>query len=154
MRLKGGSWLAAALFFALVPQGRAAVHAALFVLQVLEVPFKPQPWFAPPPVRREVSYPQADGAGLGDIYRLPGDGQRAAVLLFLGANAAGRDDPDVANLGNALARAGFVAMFHWSPTMALQHNLDSTEIQNLVWAFQHLRAQEFVDPERVGMGGF
>lgn len=146
--------LAAALFFALAPQGWAALHTALFVLQVLDVPFKPQPWFALPPVRQEVSYSQADGAGLADIYRLPGDGQRAAVLLFLGANAAGRDDPDVVNLGNALARAGFVAMFHWSPTMALQFNIDSKEIENLVWAFQHLRAQEVVDPQRVGLGGF
>jgi acetyl esterase/lipase len=76
------------------------------------------------------------------------------VLIFLGANAAGRDDPDVVNLGNALARAGFVAMFHWSPTMALQHNIDPNEIENLVWAFQYLRGQNGVDQERVGMGGF
>jgi dienelactone hydrolase len=60
----------------------------------------------------------------------------------------------VVNLGNALARAGFVAMFHWSPTMTLQHNIDLAEQENLVWAFQFLASQEFVDPERVGLGGF
>ncbi len=142
------------LFFAIAPQGRAALHTGFFVLQVLEVPFKPQPWFTGDPLREEVFYPQPGGTGVADIYRVEDGDPKAAVLLFLGANAAGRDDEDVVNLGNALARAGFVAMFHWSPTMALQHNIDLAERENLVWAFQYLAAQEFVDPERVGLGGF
>ena len=142
------------LFLTFTPQGRAGFHTVLFVLQILEVPVKPQPWFTKEPVRLEVTYPQADGIGVADIYRIPDDKERAAVLLFLGANAAGRDDEDVVNLGNALARAGFVAMFHWSPTMALQFNIDPSEIDNLVWAFQYLRGREFVDRDRVGIGGF
>ena len=142
------------LFLTFTPQGRAGFHTVLFVLQVLEVPVKPQPWFTKEPVRREVTYPQADGIGVADIYRIPDDKERAAVLLFLGANAAGRDDEDVVNLGNALARAGFVAMFHWSPTMALQFNIEPSEIENLVWAFQYLSGRELVDRDRVGIGGF
>ena len=142
------------LFLIFTPQGRAGFHTVLFVMQVLEVPVQPQSWFTKEPVRREVTYPQAVGTGVADIYRIPDDKERAAVLLFLGANAAGRDDEDVVNLGNALARAGFVVMFHWSPTMALQYNIDATEIENLVWAFQYLREREFVDRNRVGMGGF
>ena len=58
-------------------------------------------------MRAEVIYPRADGEGVADIYRIPDDRKRAAVLIFLGANAAGRDDPDVINLGQALARTGF-----------------------------------------------
>ena len=143
-----------AIFFTLIPQGRAGLHTALFVLQVLDLGVKPQSWITKEPVRQEVSYPQATGTGLADIYRNPDGGERAAVLMFLGANAAGRDDKDVVNLGNALSRAGFVVMFHWSPTMALQNNIDPVEIDNLVWAFQYLRSQEFVDQDRVGMGGF
>ena len=142
------------LFLTFTPQGRAGLHTVLFVLQILEMPVKPQPWFTKEPVRREVTYPQADSIGVADIYRIPDDKERAAVLLFLGANAAGRDDEDVVNLGNALARAGFVAMFHWSPTMALQFNIDPSEVENLVWAFQYLRGREFVDRDRVGIGGF
>jgi len=91
---------------------------------------------------------------VADVYRIFDSERRAAVLLFLGANAAGRDDKDVVNLGEALARSGFVVMFHWSPTMALQHNIDPTEIDKLVRAFQFLERQEWVDPERVGIGGF
>ena len=142
------------LFLTFTPQGRAGFHTVLFVLQILEMPVKPQPWFTKEPVRREVTYPQADGIGVADIYRIPDDKERAAVLLFLGANAAGRDDEDVVNLGNALARAGFVAMFHWSPTMALRFNIDPSEVENLVWAFQYLSGSESVDRDRVGIGGF
>ena len=142
------------IFIAATPQGKAGFRAALFVPQVLEVPFKPQPWLASDPVRHEVTYPQEIGTGVADVYRIPDGEPRAAVLLFLGANAAGRDDEDVVNLGNALARGGFAVMFHWSPTMALQHNIDLVEIDNLVRAFQFLEQQDWVDSKRVGIGGF
>ena len=142
------------IFIAATPQGKAGFRAALFVPQVLEVPFKPQPWFASDPVRHEVTYPQEIGTGVADVYRIPDGEPRAAALLFLGANAAGRDDEDVVNLGNALARGGFAVMFHWSPTMALQHNIDPVEIDNLVRAFQFLEQQDWVDSKRVGIGGF
>jgi acetyl esterase/lipase len=142
------------VIFTLAPPVVTAAHTGLFVLQVLDVSFKPQSWFTAAPLRREVGYPIPGGAGLADIYRIPDDRKRAAVLIFLGANAAGRDDHDVINLGNALARSGFVVMFHWSRTMALQHNIDPREIENLVWAFQYLKSQDYVDQARVGMGGF
>ena len=160
---KGGSWLFQALvvlaalltlFIALTPQGRAGFHTAIFVTQVLDIPVKPQSWFTAEPVRHEVHYQSSEGTTVADVYRLPDGKPRAAVLLFLGANAAGRDDADVVNLGTALARAGYVTMFHWSPTMALRANIDIAELDNLVWAFQYLAERDYVDRERVGLGGF
>ena len=142
------------LFFAVTPQGRTAFHTALFVLQVLDLPYKPQAQFTGQPIREEVRFSQAAGEGVADVYRIPDGKSRAAVLLSLGANAAGRDDEDVINLGNALARAGFVTMFHRSPTMTLRHNIDAREQENLVWGFEYLAGRDYVDPERVGMGGF
>ena len=142
------------LFFAATPQGKAALRTSLFVFQVLDLQVNPQAWFTGTPVREEVTVPLPGGFGEADIYRIDDGKRRAAVLLFLGANAAGRDDADVVNLGNALARAGFVTMFHWSPTMALHHNIDPAELENLVWSFQYLSGLDFVDPERVGLGGF
>ena len=142
------------LYLTFTPQGRAGFHTVLFVLQILEIPVQPQSWFTQEPLRLEVTYPQAHRTGVADIYRVPDDKDRPAALIFLGANAAGRDDEDVVNLGNALARAGFVVMFHWSPTMALQFNIDPDETENLVWAFQYLKERDFVDQERMGMGGF
>ena len=143
-----------AVFLIVTPQGRAGYHTAFFVLQVLDLGIRPQSWFSPEPVREEVTYPQASGEGVADVYRVPGKARQAAVLIFLGANAAGRDDKDVVNLGESLARAGFITMFHWSPTMALRHNVDPAEVDNLVHAFLYLRSRDYVDQERVGMGGF
>ena len=57
------------------------------------------------------------------------------------------------NLGNALARAGFVAMFPWSSSM-IGKQLNPSEQDNLVRAFQHLVGLECVDPSRAGMGVF
>lgn len=140
--------------FTLVPQAWIGVQTGLFVSQILDAPIKPQSWFNSQPLRKEITYPRPDGEGVADLYRIPDDRRRAAVLVFLGANAAGRDDPDVINLGNALARAGFVVMLHWSPTMGLRLNIDPDEVENLVWAFQHLKSRELVDRQRVGMAGF
>ena len=137
--------------------GRTGLHTALFVSQVLDFGVKPQGWFTGKPERQKVVYTQSNGEAMADIYRIidePVVQRRAAVLIFLGANAAGREDKDVINLGSALARAGFVVMIHWSPTMALRYNIDPVEIENLVWAFQYLAAQDYVDPQRIGMGGF
>ena len=136
------------------PQGRSGVHTILFVLQMLESPLKPQQWLIKQPMKYETVYSTPTGQMMSDIYRIPDDRKRAGILLFLGANAAGKEDPDVIKLGDALARSGFVVMFHWSQSMGLQNNLDPREIENLVWAFQYLRDLEFVNPNSVGIGGF
>lgn len=149
-----GVLLVVVVILALAPQFRAGFHTGLFVIQILDASIKPQSWFTREPAREQLSYPRPDGSGAADLYRIPDDVKRAAVLIFLGANAAGRDDPEVINLASALARAGFAVMLHWSPTMGLQNNIDPGEIENLVWAFQYLLEQDFVDRERAGMGGF
>ena len=160
---KGASWLfqtlvvigaVLTLFIAVTPQGKAGFHTVLFVSQVLDLPVKPQAWFSKDTLRHEVHYQSSDGTTVADVYRPDDDRRHAAVVLFLGANAAGRDDEDVVNLGQALAGAGYVVMFHWSPTMALRANIEPAETGNLVWAFQYLAEREYVDPERVGLGGF
>ena len=160
---KGASWLfqtlvvigaLLTLFIAVTPQGKAGFHTVLFVSQVLDLPVKPQAWFSKDTLRYEVHYQSSDGTTVADVYRPDDDRRHAAVVLFLGANAAGRDDEDVVNLGQALAAAGYVVMFHWSPTMALRANIEPAETGNLVWAFQYLAEREYVDPERVGLGGF
>ena len=160
---KGASWLfqflvvvgaLLTLFIALTPQGKAGFHTVLFVTQVLDLGIKPQTWFTGEPLRHEVHYQSSDGTTVADVYRPDDDKRHAAVVLFLGANAAGRDDEDVVNLGKALAGAGYAVMFHWSPTMALKANIEPAETGNLVWAFQYLAEREYVDLDRVGLGGF
>ena len=142
------------LFIALTPQGRSGFHTVLFVLQTLQTPIKPQSRFTDDSLRWEVHYQTADGTDVADIYRLSDGKPRAAVLLSLGANETGRDDTSVVNLGHALARAGYVVMFHWSPTMGLHANIDPAEPETLVRAFQFLEGRDYVDRERVGLEGF
>jgi acetyl esterase/lipase len=136
------------------PQGRTAAKTGGFIFQVLPpFPVKPLEWFTASPVKDRVVFPQAQGEGEADVYRPRGAGKRAAVLLFLGVNPAGRNDERVVNLAEGLARSGMVVMVPWSETMT-QYRIDPGEVDNLVHAFQYLRGLEYVDPDRVGMGGF
>ncbi len=149
--------IAAAMFAALTFHRpiTTGIHTAALAAQVLPSPIKPQPWLSPEPKHIAAEFTRADGgAGRGDIYVIPDGKRRAGLVVFLGANAAGADDPDVINLGRALARAGFAVMYYWSPTMGQRAQVDANEILNVVAAFQRLRQQEFVDPERVGLAGF
>ena len=142
------------LFIALTPQGRAGFHTALFLAQVLDAPVKPQTWFTKEPLRHEVSYPSPVGTSVAVVYRIPDGRPRAAVLLSLGMTDQGFADSNAINLGYALARAGFVVMYQWSPAMGTSKNINAAEPDNLVSAFQYLEQREYVDPERVGLGGF
>ncbi len=144
----------AVLLLAVTPQGRTGVKSMLFVTQVLgALPINPQEWFTQASIRERVEFPLTEGMGTADIYRPPGDGPYPAVLVFLGVAPAGPDDPRVLNLGDALARAGLVNMFYWSPQM-LDKRVDTADVHNLATAFDYLREQPFVDGDRVGMGGF
>lgn len=146
--------LLVAVLTIVVPQGRAAWRTTLFITQVMSnIPVKPQEWITRPPTRQEVQYATPEGFGRADLYLPYGTGRRSAVLLFLGVNPAGRDDPRVVGLANGLARNGSVVMIPWSESMT-QGRIRVKEIEALVWAFQYLRGLGEVDPERVGMGGF
>ncbi len=137
----------------LVPQSRAAIRAGLFVTQVLPLPIKPQTWLSAEPVREAITFPLSDGEGAADIYRVSDGKVRAGVLVTPGISPAPRDDHRIINLGKALALAGFVAMFPWSPSM-MSKRFNLAEPDNLVRAFEYLRGLEYVDPDRVGMAGF
>lgn len=142
------------LLGAVVPQGRVALRTLLFLPQVLPaIPVKPQAWVTRGPTRQEVTYPLASGTGVADLYAPAGGGKHSAVLLFLGVNPAGRDDPRVVGLAEGLARSGTVVMIPWSDTMT-QKRVDEREVDNLVRAFQHMQGLDVVDKERLGMGGF
>ena len=160
---KGASWLfqflvvagsLLALFIAVAAQGRAGFHTVLFLIQVLNTPVKPQTWFTKEPLRHEVSYPSPGGTSVAQVYRVPGGKPRAAALLSLGVYGPGFDGPEVVNMGNALARAGYVVMYHWSPTMSQRHRIDPSQVDDLVSAFLYLEEQDYVDRERAGLGGF
>ena len=153
-------WFAAFLAVGVVltaatPQGRTAVAALLFIPQVVpSVPVKPQTWFTPAPTRSAAAYPTADGgAGSADLYAPAGDGVHGGVLLFLGVNPAGKDDPRVVGLAEGLARAGMMVLIPWSDGMT-EKRVSPDDVDNLVHAYEHLLSLDRVDAERSGMGGF
>jgi acetyl esterase/lipase len=75
------------------------------------------------------------------------------VVLFLGVNPAGRDDPRVVRLGEGLARIGIMTLIPQSQDL-VNSKVDPGEIDEIVAAFQYLAARPDVDPTRVGLGGF
>ena len=132
----------------------AAARTALFIPQVLPaVGIKPQQWLTREPVRREVTYPLAQGEGAADVYEPAGAGSRSAVLISMGVNPMGRADPRVVRLADGLARAGMVVMLPFSETMTSER-LDPEEVDNLVRGFLRMSALASVDPDRAGMAGF
>ena len=142
------------LFCTQTRPGRAGFKTLLLVPQLLpDAPVKPLEWFTRTAERQEVAFPTALGSGVADLYQIPDGRERAGVLLFLGVNPAGRDDPRVVNLGHALARAGFVVMIPWSEKM-VERRLDVEAPGDLVSGFLYLQGRDDVDDERVGMAGF
>ena len=136
------------------PQGRTGIRTALFLPQILPgFPVKPQEWFTSPPTRERISFPIASGKGKADIYQPSSPGKHSAILLFLGVNPAGSEDPRVVGLAEGLARSGVVVMIPWSDNMT-QRRVSVDEIDNLVNAFQYMIGLENVDPQHSGVGGF
>ena len=132
----GGRWALVTLFIALTTQASAGFHTALFLTPVLDMPVKPQTWFTDEPIRHQVSYPAPGGASVAEVYRIPDGKPPAMALLSLGVYDEGFDGEIIVNLGNALARAGYVVVYQWSPEMGMGYRIESSEGQNLVSAFQ------------------
>ncbi len=165
MKSQISSWVIRAVFVALLPlfvamlilpwpRGpRSFVKTLLFVTQVLPLPAKPLQWLTRAPVREQVTYTCSQGEGSGDLYRPGGGRKRAGILVFLGIIPVPQDDPRVVNLGSALARLGFIALFPWSRAM-MDKRITPEEPGNMVEAFNRLADIEEVDAERLAMVGF
>ncbi len=142
--------------------GRTALRTALFIPQVLPgMPVRFQEWLSRAPVRQEVRFSFGDGKeGVGDLY-LPdgsqadnGDARYPAVVLFFGVIPAGRDDPRILDLSNALARSGMVVLIPWSEVMTTSRRMDFEGADLLVGAFAFLESHPTVDADRIGISGF
>ena len=142
------------LWIAATPEGRVAWRTALFIPQVVgSLPVNPQPWLMGAPTREEVFYDVSGGLGSADLYTPAGDGISSGVLLFLGVNPAGRNDPRVVGLAEGLARSGAVVLIPWSEEMTSQR-VSPEEVEDLVRGFEYLMTHKRVDPERAGVAGF
>jgi dienelactone hydrolase len=92
------------------------------------------------------------GQAEGDLYRPRACGPHPGIVVCLGVVPFGVDHPQVAVLGKALARAGFVALLYWSPAMR-DFQLDPEDVENIALAYRWFIEQPPVDPARSGLLG-
>lgn len=132
---------------------RAAARAMVFFLKVLPMlPSRPVDWVTPRVVVDRVRYPAGQEEAAGDVYRPAGRGRRPGIVVCLGVVPFGVEHPQVARLGEALARAGFAALLYWSPAMR-DRSLDPGDAARLATAYDWFVTQPYVDPAQSGLLG-
>jgi acetyl esterase/lipase len=117
------------------------------------------------PVREEVwlDVPKGRGVLVADVYR-PKDGDvHGGMLISVGAAPEIRDHPGVIRLSKTAARAGLVVMIPelYYPFYEnvlpedVQGLVDAfgTNVEEIIAAYQWLREQPYVDPDRLGIFG-
>jgi hypothetical protein len=132
---------------------RTVGRAMIFFLKVFPMlSSQPVDWVTKPPVIEKVRYPTRGGQAEGDLYRPATGGPHPGIVVCLGVVPFGVEHPQVPRLGQALARAGFVALLYWSPAMR-DFRLDPADKENLALAYQWLIEHPSVDPDRSGLLG-
>jgi acetyl esterase/lipase len=142
------------LAVAFLPAGHAAASALALLPEFFpNAPARPLEWVTPEPKRSTVELHYDGRTSLADLYDPGTPGTHGAIIIFLGVDQAGRDDPRVVRLGTGLARIGIATLIPESQDL-LNSKVDPGEIDELVAAFQYLAGLPNIDPTRVGLGGF
>jgi len=142
---------------------RTLLQAVLALPQIVPAaPLRPLEWLTPPPARRRLSFEVDRQPAWADLY-LPG-GPRPCrwpgIVLTLGANELGGQDPRAVALAEALARCGFlVLLVPGSPALMAPDGAHGGPLGLVeapavaAAAFEHLAARNDVDPRRLGFVG-
>jgi hypothetical protein len=132
---------------------RSAARAMIFLLKVLPMlPSRPIDWITSRPIIERATYPSRIGPVEGDLYRPVGASPVAGIVVCLGVVPFGVNHPQVARLGDALARSGFAALLYWSPAMR-DRRLEPGDAENLALAYRWLVEQPNIDVSRSGLLG-
>jgi len=142
-----------ASFLAMTREGRTTVKSVLLISHFLPFsPVRPLKWFSRPPIRESVTYHCDSTAIKATLYRPSGEGRYGAIVFSLGVTP-NYEDPLLLSLVDGLARVGVAVLVPESPYLS-RGLLAPEEVDSLVAAFQFMREQPFVDPDRLGFGGF
>jgi hypothetical protein len=131
---------------------RAAWRCSVFVVKMIPRPTSPVDRFTPKPVVERVPFNTPSGPADGDLYHPPSGGPHPGVVASFGIAPPDAVDPRVPQMGAALARAGFAALLYWSPGMR-DLQIQPSDVDELVAAYEALLRQPGVDPERSGLTG-
>lgn len=108
--------------------------------------------FTGTPIVEKVRYASRAGELTADLYRPPGNVRHPGIVLCLGVVPFGVEHPQVPRLCDALARAGFVALIHWSDAMR-DRRLVPEDADDIARAYAALLTRADVDPARSGLFG-
>lgn len=119
----------------------------------VDLPVSPLKLAGAKPLKEEVTFPVGDRQVTADLYRPDDDDRHGALLVVIGAAPRALNDERVVRLAKSAARAGLVVMIPELEHL-LADEMVPEEIDEVVVAFQYLRDQPFVEPERTGIVGF
>ena len=133
--------------------GRLAFTSAAFLPDLMVgLPVRPVTWFTSDPVRERITLHYADGKTMpADLYRPP-HGSHGAIVFVMGAPPLEPDDSRLERLADSTARAGYAMLIPFSPDLEREF-IAREEPEAYVAAFEYLRQQSFVDPDRIGFIG-
>ena len=104
------------------------------------------------PIVEQIEYDDGHRTVAAAIHRPPGGGRHPSIVMCLGVVPFGVEHPQVPRLCEALARAGFVALIHWSDAMR-DKRLVPEDADGIARAYDALLARPDVDPSRSGLFG-
>ena len=133
---------------------RASLTTAFMLPDLfVDLPVSPLKLAGATPIREEVTFSVGDEQVTADLYRPDDDARHGAMLVVIGAAPRALEDERVVRLAKSAARAGLVVMIPELEHL-LADEMVPEEIEVVVVAFQYLRNQPFVEPERTGIIGF
>jgi hypothetical protein len=136
----------------LLDRARAAARCAVFVLKMIPARRQPIDHLTRRPIVGRLSVQTAAGPVEVELYRPRSAGPHPGVVASFGVNPTGVMDPRVAQMGDALARAGFATLLYWPPS-ARDLAIEPADVEELVVAFEALVSLPIVDPHRSGFAG-
>ena len=132
---------------------RAHAREMAFILKVLPMlPSGVVDRVTGAPIVERVRYPTRSGDVAADLYRPPDDARHPGMVLCLGVVPFGVDHPQVPRLCEALTRAGFVVLIHWSDAMR-DLRLVPEDADDIARAYAWLVQRHDVDARRSGIFG-
>lgn len=144
------------LFF---PHIRLGVLTALFLWDLLDEATVRAPhrgtlaWVTPSPSVKRLRISRQGAKIAADLYYLPDERKRAAILLTHGIIEEGKDDPRLIRFAHSLARSGFVVLVPELRGMKSFRILLS-DVDDIVLSFRHLASLGMVDEKKMGLLGF
>ncbi len=130
----------------------ARARSTIFILKALPATSKVIDAVTLAPIVESFTYATHFGGAEAQLYLPRAPGPHPAVVVSLGVVPEGIEHPQTARFAQALSRAGFAAMLHWSPALR-DLRLAPLDVADLTSAYSTLMDHPSVDATRSGLLG-